>query len=106
MGLTGVLQVAGTPLENGNFTANLQFHDSATPTNNVLTRQLNVNINTATQPGITIFNNSNIGTYSQGSALNFQLFACCVTNYIWSVVTAGLPNGVSTSLAAWHHLLG
>jgi hypothetical protein len=93
------MQITGTPAENGNFNIELIFHDSATPAVNVLERQLNININTATQPGININTFSNLGTYYVGNTLNnIQLNACCVANYIWSVVTTNLPVGVSPTL--------
>ena len=89
----GNFTVAGTPLENGGFDPIFTTTDGA---GNTLTRNNYFNIfNVA--GGITINNNSNLGSVPVGSNASGQLSACCVANYIWSVVSGNTPPGANLS---------
>jgi Putative Ig domain len=90
---TGNFTVAGTPLENGFFCPEVfQITDSLS---NTLTATYCLNINTV-PGGITINNNSNLGWPNPGNYA-FQLSACCVANYIWSIAGGTPPAGLTVS---------
>ena len=87
------LTVSGTPVENGFFCPEtFEVTDSL---GNTLTTNYCLGINTA-PGGITINNNSNLGSPNPGN-YSFQLSACCVANYIWSMAGGSPPSGLTIS---------
>ncbi len=89
----GNLTVSGAPLENGFFCPEvIEVTDSLA---NTLTTNYCLSINTA-PGGISINNNSNLGSPNPGNYA-FQLSACCVANYIWSMAGGSPPSGLTIS---------
>jgi sugar lactone lactonase YvrE len=85
--------VSGTPLENGNFNPTFQFSDAASPANTLL-RGEGFNVGNG---GIGINNNSNLGTAELNQTYSFQLNACCVAAYTFSLSSGALPTGITLS---------
>ncbi len=88
----GFFTVEGTPIENGSFNPVIEVTDGAQQT---LAVSEYFNINTSPN-GITIFSN-NFEVVPVGTPISTQSNACCVANYIWSVVSGNFPPGVSLS---------
>ncbi len=89
-------QVAGTPLEGGNFNLYTLFTDSA---GNFLNRQENFFIAGSATSYVSINSYYNLGQLSQGAAYSNQLSACCVASTTWTVVSGTLPPGIALSSA-------
>jgi sugar lactone lactonase YvrE len=84
--------LTGTPLENGNFWPVIGYTDS---NNNTLKRTDYMFISGGSNP-------VNINTYqpltfNTGSSVNYQLGACCVGSYVWSIASGSLPAGLTLS---------
>lgn len=106
--LTG-LTVSGTPNENGFFNPLLVFADSNSPGKNTLHIHEGFSIGGGTSTinlGQPTFgyegggaNNDILGYWTVGANLNYQLGACCVPSYTWSLVSppASLPPGITLS---------
>ena len=92
----GAMLVSGTPLETGNFFPTFHFTDSSTPANS-LVRSNGFNIANLAGTSININNNSGLGTAQLGSPYSFQLNACCVSAYTWTVAGGSLPAGITLS---------
>jgi uncharacterized repeat protein (TIGR01451 family) len=90
---TGTFVVSGTPLENGSFNVAFEFADTA---GNSLQSTSYFTIGDGAST-ITINNYFNLGTFTTGSALSFQLSACCAAGYTWSIAGGSLPPGESLS---------
>jgi large repetitive protein len=90
---SGNFSVTGSPVENGGFDFIFKVTDGL---GNTLTRNNSFNINSASG-GITINNNSSLGSFTTGQPFSIQLSACCVANYTWSAVS--LPSGLTLSSA-------
>ncbi len=87
--------VTGTPTENGNFNPTIQTYDSTGISASLI---LTYNLFVSNSPSnISINNNSDLGTYTVGSSINFGLNACCVAGnvYNWSVSGGSLPAGLT-----------
>jgi hypothetical protein len=88
------VQLNGTPIENGNFNANLVYTDSAS---NTLSRQDNFFIaGGAAGSNVSINNTGSLGTIGLGNYSN-QLSACCVAAYTWTQTGGLLPPGITLS---------
>src|SRR3984957_8394647 len=90
---TGNFSVTGTPVENGGFDPEFRVTDGS---GNTLTRNNYFNINNV-PGGITINNNSALGSFTTGQHFSIQLSACCVANYVWSATPGSLPSGLTLS---------
>ncbi len=90
---TGNFSVTGTPVENGGFDPVFKVTDGS---GNTLTRNNYFNINNV-PGGITINNNSSLGSFTIGQFFSIQLSACCVANYVWSATPGSLPSGLTLS---------
>jgi hypothetical protein len=100
------MTVSGTPQENGNFSPDFTYTDSASTPNtlhntwyfNIADSGTNtINLNTygfADSGGST---DDVIGVYAQGSTINFGLGACCAPSYTFTQTGGTLPPGVSLS---------
>lgn len=84
--------VSGTPIENGSFGVTLVFSDSAS---NTIEVGMGVFIGGGSST-ITV-NNTNIGTFTVNSPVNYQLSACCAPSFTWQQVGGTLPPGLTLS---------
>jgi hypothetical protein len=93
----GTFTVSGTPLENGSFTAVMQFQDSA---GNVLQLPNFFTISGGASSTITINQTLNLGTTILQAPYSFQLSACCAPSgsVRWSLYpSTQLPPGITLS---------
>ncbi len=87
------LVVSGDPMENGNFFAVFEFTDAAANSIQV-TNYYAISGGTST---VDIGTFNNLGVWPVGSNPDLYLYACCASNYVWSVVQGSLPPGLDLS---------
>ncbi len=106
LGLTlNGLTLSGTPQENGGFSPEFTFSDSAnTPNTLQVTAGFSVgdsgtNTLNANTIGFadTQSTNNIIGYFARGTNMNYQLNACCAPTYKWTQTGGSLPSGVQLS---------
>jgi hypothetical protein len=96
------MTVGGTPIENGNFSPQFLFTDSASHTLHSTqgfyisggTSTINANTFNFYSPGSTT---NIIGYWAVGSGISWQLNACCVPSYTWTQTGGTLPPGITLS---------
>ena len=95
LALNGMV-VSGTPLENGSFTAVLQFTDSV---GNVLQNPEGITISGGVSSTVSVNQTFNLGTIVEGFGYSLQLSACCTNSgqFTWSQVNGTLPPGLTIS---------
>ncbi len=88
----GSFIVAGSPVESGNFDPEFRITDGA---GNTLSRNNYFTINNP--GGITINNNTDLGSTTPGVNYSFQFNACCAPGYVWTVASGAIPPGLTLS---------
>jgi len=93
--LTG-MTLAGTPTENGSFSAYLQYADTLGHT---LKISEGFNISNIAGATLNINNSWDLGSIPSGVSSSITLFACCAPSFTWSKVSGNLPPGINLSLS-------
>jgi uncharacterized protein (TIGR03437 family) len=91
------MTVSGTPGENGGFSPQIRFTDSA---GNALNRTESFFIGGGTSTvsvNQTFTQTFNLGTAAVGTVYSNQLSACCVSSFTWSQAGGSLPPGLTFS---------